>query len=142
LGKRTGQSDQINASGERRKMRIAIIAHDNKKADIVAFVMKRLDFFKQHQIVATGTTGTHLEHAGLSVDKKKSGPQGGDAQIAAEITNGYVDGVIFFIDPLTSHAHEVDVQMLLRLCNVYNIPIATNYATASLLIKAVQINQK
>jgi len=123
-------------------MRIAIIAHDNKKADMVAFVMKRLDFFKQNLIVATGTTGTHLEHAGLAVDKKKSGPHGGDAQIAAEIANGYVDGVIFFIDPLTSHAHEVDVQMLLRLCNVYNIPIATNYATASLLIKAVQINQK
>lgn len=119
-------------------MRIAVIAHDNKKADLVAFIMKRLDFFKQHDLVATGTTGTHIEHAGLDVIKKFSGPHGGDAQIASEIVEGKVDGVLFFIDPLTSHAHEVDVQMLLRLCNVYNIPIATNYATASLLIKAVQ----
>jgi methylglyoxal synthase len=123
-------------------MRIAVIAHDNKKADMVAFIMKRLNFFSKVDIVATGTTGQHIEHAGLDVDLKNSGPKGGDAQIAAEIANGYVDGVIFFIDPLTSHAHEVDVQMLLRLCNVYNIPIATNYATASLLIKAVQINRK
>ena len=119
-------------------MRIALIAHDNKKADIVAFLMKRLDFFKSHEIVATGTTGTHIEHAGLKVDKKKSGPHGGDAQIASEIVDQKIDGVIFFIDPLTPHAHEVDVQMLLRICNVYNIPIATNYSTASLLIKAIQ----
>jgi methylglyoxal synthase len=118
-------------------MRIAVIAHDNKKADMVAFIMKRLDFFKQHEVVATGTTGTHIEHAGLEVDRMKSGPQGGDAQIAAELVNGKIDGVIFFIDPLTAHPHEVDVQMLLRLCNVYNIPIATNYSTASLLIQAV-----
>jgi methylglyoxal synthase len=119
-------------------MRIAVIAHDNKKADMVAFIMKRLEFFKQCELVATGTTGTHIEHAGLDVMKKFSGPEGGDAQIAAEIVQGKVDGVIFFIDPLSSHPHEVDVQMLLRLCNVWNIPIATNYATASLLIKAVQ----
>ena len=119
-------------------MRIAVIAHDNKKVDMVAFIMKRLDFFKKHDLVATGTTGSHIEHAGLDVELKKSGPLGGDAQIASEIVSGKIDGVIFFIDPLTSHAHEVDVQMLLRLCNVYNVPIATNYATASLLIKAVE----
>jgi methylglyoxal synthase len=123
-------------------MRIAVIAHDNKKADMVAFIMKRLEFFKKHELVATGTTGSHIEQAGLKVQLKKSGPLGGDAQIAAEIVNGNVHGVIFFIDPLTSHAHEVDVQMLLRLCNVYNIPIATNYATASLLVKAVQSSPK
>jgi methylglyoxal synthase len=119
-------------------MRIAVIAHDNKKADLVAFVMKRLDFFSKSEIIATGTTGTHIEHAGLDVDLKKSGPQGGDAQIAAELVSGKIDMVIFFIYPLTSHAHEVDVQMLLRLCNVYNIPIATNYSTADLLIKAIK----
>ena len=119
-------------------MRIAIIAHDNKKADMVAFIMKRLDFFKQVKLVATGTTGAHIEHAGLEVQRKFSGPQGGDAQIASEIVEGKIDGVIFFIDPLSSHPHEVDVQMLLRLCNVHNIPIATNYATASLLVKATQ----
>jgi len=123
-------------------MRIAVIAHDNKKADMVAFIMKRLDFFSKVQIVATGTTGQHIEHAGLDVDLKKSGPKGGDAQIASEIVENKIQGVLFFIDPLTSHAHEVDVQMLLRLCNVYNIPIATNYATAKLLVKSIKNNRE
>lgn len=118
-------------------MRIAVIAHDNKKADLVAFILKRLDFFKEHEIVATGTTGKHIEHAGIEVNKKLSGPKGGDAQIAADLVDGKIDGVIFFIDPLTSHPHEVDVQMLLRLCNVWNIPIATNYSTAKLLVEAI-----
>ena len=123
-------------------MRIAVIAHDNKKADMVAFIMKRLDFFSGVEIVSTGTTGQHIEHAGLDVDRKKSGPKGGDAQIASELVDGKIDGVLFFTDPLTSHAHEVDVQMLLRLCNVYNIPIATNYATAKLLVDSIKINIK
>jgi len=114
---------------------IAVIAHDGKKADMVAFIMKRLDFFKNNQIIATGTTGTHIEHAGIQVIKKKSGPLGGDAQIASMIAEGEIDGVVFFIDPLAVHPHIVDVNMLLRVCNVYNIPLATNYATASLLIE-------
>ena len=103
--------------------------------------MKRLNFFSKVDIVATGTTGQHIEHAGLDVDLKNSGPKGGDAQIASELVDGKIDGVLFFIDPLTSHAHEVDVQMLLRLCNVYNIPIATNYATAKLLVEAIEKNE-
>lgn len=119
-------------------MRIAVIAHDNKKADLVAFMMKRLDFFRSVDLVATGTTGEHIRHAGLKVEKMMSGPKGGDAQIAAEIVNKKIDGVIFFVDPLSAHPHEVDVLMLMRICNVYNVPIATNYATASLLIKAVE----
>ena len=122
-------------------MRIAVIAHDNKKADMVAFIMKRLNFFSKVDIVATGTTGQHIEHAGLDVDLKNSGPKGGDAQIASELVDGKIDGVLFFIDPLTSHALEVEVQMLLRLCNVYNIPIATNYATAKLLVEAIEKNE-
>jgi methylglyoxal synthase len=116
-------------------LKIAVIAHDGKKADMVAFIMKRLDFFKNNQIIATGTTGTHIEHAGIEVTKKKSGPLGGDAQIASMIAEGEIDGVVFFIDPLAVHPHIVDVNMLLRVCNVYNIPLATNYATASLLIE-------
>lgn len=115
-------------------MTIALIAHDNKKADLVAFILKRLDFFRGVDLLATGTTGKHVQHAGLTVTLMKSGPHGGDAQIAAKLVDGKIDAVIFFIDPLTSHAHEVDVQMLLRLCNVYDIPIATNYATAKLVI--------
>lgn len=123
-------------------MNIAVIAHDGKKADIVAFIMKRLDFFGTVNIIATGTTGTHIEHAGLKVDKKKLGPLGGDAQIASLIAEGGIDGVIFFIDPLEVHAHQVDVNMLLRICNVYNVPLATNYSTASLIISSLKRKSK
>ena len=115
-------------------MKIAVIAHDGKKADMVAFIMKRLDFFKENDLIATGTTGKHIKHAGLEVTCLKSGPKGGDAQIAAMITEGLIDGVVFFIDPMDVHPHQVDVSMLLRICNVYNIPLATNYMTASLMI--------
>lgn len=117
-------------------MNIAIIAHDNKKADMVAFVMKRMDFFKQENvsIYATGTTGKHIENAGLDVNCLLSGPMGGDAQIAAKLVEGQIDMVLFFIDPLFSHPHEVDVQMLMRLCNVHDIPLATNYSTAKCLV--------
>jgi methylglyoxal synthase len=120
-------------------MNIAIIAHDNKKADMVAFVMKRLDYFKSKDVklYATGTTGTHIKHAGnLEVECLKSGPLGGDAQIAALIVEGKIDMVLFFIDPMFSHPHAVDIHMLMRLCNVYDIPLATNYATATRLIKS------
>lgn len=119
-------------------MTIALIAHDGKKADMVAFVMKRLDFFKTVNIIATGTTGTHVENAGLAVTKMKSGPLGGDAQIATLITEGKIDSVIFFIDPLDVHPHQVDVHMLLRICNVYDIPLATNYNTARLIISTMK----
>lgn len=124
-------------------MNIAIIAHDNKKADMVAFVMKNLDFFKSDDITifATGTTGKHIEEAGLDVECLKSGPMGGDAQIASLLVESKIDMVLFFIDPLYSHPHEVDINMLLRLCNVYNIPLASNHSTAKLLIKGIK-NEK
>jgi methylglyoxal synthase len=123
-------------------MKIAIIAHDNKKADMVAFVMKRLDFFHRDdvELVATGTTGQHILHAGLIVERLNSGPLGGDAQIASLLVEGKLDMVLFFIDPLHSHPHEVDIHMLLRLCNVYDIPLATNYSTASKLIQSIETN--
>lgn len=119
-------------------MKIAVIAHDGKKADMVAFVMKRLEFFKKVEIIATGTTGKHIEHAGLEVRCMKSGPLGGDAQIASMIADGEISGVVFFIDPLDVHPHQVDVNMLLRICNVYNIPLATNYMTASYIISGLE----
>jgi methylglyoxal synthase len=119
-------------------MKLAVIAHDGKKADMVAFIMKRLEFFSKVEIMATGTTGKHIEHAGLQVQCLKSGPLGGDAQIASMIADGQVDGVIFFIDPLDVHPHQVDVHMLLRICNVYNIPLATNYKTAVYVINGLQ----
>ena len=119
-------------------MKIAVVAHVGKKADMVAFIMKRLDFFNSVEIVATGTTGKHIEHAGLNVQRLKSGPLGGDAQIASLIANGEVNGVIFFIDPLEVHPHQVDVNMLLRICNVYNVPLATNYKTAVYVIRGLE----
>ncbi len=122
----------------KKKTQIAVIAHDGKKADMVAFIMKRLDFFRNVDVIATGTTGKHIEHAGLDVNCLKSGPLGGDAQIASLISDGKIDAVVFFIDPLGLHPHQVDVNMLLRICNVYNIPLATNYSTASLLISGIK----
>jgi len=122
----------------KKNTRIAVIAHDGKKADMVAFIMKRLDFFREVDVVATGTTGKHIEHAGLDVNCLKSGPLGGDAQIASLISDGEIDAVVFFIDPLGLHPHQVDVNMLLRICNVYNIPLATNYSTASLVISGLE----
>ena len=122
------------------KLNFAVIAHDEKKADMVAFIMKRLDFFKNVNIFATGTTGRHIEFAGCQVNKLKSGPLGGDAQISAIIVENKIVCVIFFIDPLSSHPHEVDVQMLLRICNVTDTPIATNYSTASKLVRYFEVN--
>jgi methylglyoxal synthase len=117
-------------------MNVAVIAHDNKKPNMVSFVMKNMDFFKRSDVViyATGTTGKHIEDAGLDVECLLSGPMGGDAQIAARLVEGNIDAVLFFIDPLFSHPHEVDVQMLTRLCNVHDIPLATNYATAKCIV--------
>lgn len=113
-------------------MTIAIIAHDGKKADMVGFIKDHVDLFKEKniQLIATGTTGSHLERAGLEVERMQSGPVGGDAQIASRMVEGLVDMVIFFRDPLGKHAHEVDVSMLMRLADVHNIPLATNPAAA------------
>ena len=119
-------------------MKIALIAHDNKKADMVAFVSKRLPFFNREDItiVTTGTTGKHCKHAGIkNLETVQSGPLGGDAQIAAMAVEGKIDLVIFFRDPLDKHPHDVDISMLMRLCDVHNIPLATNYKTASYLVK-------
>lgn len=118
-------------------MKIAVIAHDGKKADMVSFVMKRLDFFKSNdvELVGTGTTGTMIQHAGLKVELVASGPMGGDAEIGAMVTKGEVDCVLFFRDPLDKHPHDVDISMLMRLCDVHDIPLATNYKSAHIMIK-------
>jgi len=119
-------------------MKFALIAHDNKKADMVAFVSKRLPFFnsKGIQIVTTGTTGKKVKHAGIKdVETVNSGPLGGDAEIAAMVVRGEINAVLFMRDPLDKHPHDVDISMLMRLCDVHDIPLATNYKTASILIK-------
>lgn len=123
-------------------MKIAIIAHDGKKAEMVSFLLQNKALLENVELVATGTTGKHVENAGLKVKKLLSGPMGGDAQIAAMAATKEVDIIIFFRDPLDKHPHEPDVQMLMRICDVHNIPIATNPATAELMLtaKAIQTN--
>lgn len=119
-------------------MKFALIAHDNKKADMVAFVSNRLSFFNKKgiDIVTTGTTGEKVMHAGIKkVQKVASGPIGGDAEIAAMVVRGEITAVIFMRDPLDKHPHDVDISMLMRLCDVHGVPLATNYKTASILIK-------
>lgn len=120
-------------------MEIAIIAHDGKKAEMVQFLNehKTLLSDKNIQLFSTGTTGTKAEKAGFEVTKLLSGPYGGDAQIAARVAEGKTNMVLFFRDPLEKHPHEPDIFMLMRLCDVYNVPLATNPATAELLIKAI-----
>lgn len=121
-------------------MTIAIIAHDGKKAEMVAFIKDHINILKKNEIklVATGTTGSHLSKSGLTVKKMQSGPKGGDAQIASRLVEGKVNMVIFFRDPLGKHPHEVDVNMLMRLCDVHNIPLATNPAAAELFFEALE----
>ena len=88
-------------------------------------------------LVATGTTGKYIEQTGLRVTKKLSGPKGGDAQIAALAAEGKIAAIIFFRDPLGQHPHEPDIQMLMRVCDVHNVPLATNPATGKLLLKGL-----
>lgn len=120
-------------------MEIAIIAHDGKKADMVQFLNKNKDILHQENIklIATGTTGGKAEVAGFKVKKMLSGPLGGDAQIAARVAEGKTKMVLFFKDPMSNHPHEVDINMLIRVCDVHNVPLATNEATAQLLLEAI-----
>jgi methylglyoxal synthase len=122
-------------------MKIAIIAHDGKKPEMVAFLLKHKDNLMHVELVATGTTGKHVENAGLHVNKLLSGPIGGDAQIAAMAAEKLLDMVIFFRDPLDKHPHEPDVQMLMRICDVHNIPLATNPAAAELMLRSFLIKR-
>lgn len=116
-------------------MKIALIAHDGKKAEMVHFLSGFKEILQGVSLVATGTTGNHIVKAGFEVQKLLSGPIGGDAQIAAMAAQKELDLVIFFRDPLGKHPHEPDVQMLMRICDVHNIPLATNLATAELIFK-------
>ena len=116
-------------------MVIAIIAHDGKKAEMVQFLNEQRSVLQNNdiQLISTGTTGSKVEKAGFTVTKLLSGPLGGDAQIASRVAEGKCDMVIFFRDPLEKHPHEPDIFMLMRMCDVYDVPLATNPATAELL---------
>ena len=115
-----------------------MIAHDGKKAELVSFVLQQKELFVDAELYTTATTGKHMHQAGLSVNSVLSGPMGGDAQIAAMVATDQLDVVIFFRDPLGKHAHEPDVQMLMRICDVHNIPLATNFAAAMLILKGIK----
>ncbi|MEH6724946.1 MAG: methylglyoxal synthase [Hyphomicrobiales bacterium] len=118
------------------RARLAMIAHDEKKADLVEFAIRHRQALQNFDIVATGTTGSRLKTAcpDLSVTAMRSGPLGGDQQIGAMIAEGTINGLIFFIDPLTPMPHDVDVKALMRLAVVYDVAMALNEATAELLI--------
>ncbi|GAA6323980.1 methylglyoxal synthase [Fusobacterium ulcerans] len=119
--------------------RIALIAHDNMKDEIVTFVKENLDFFKDFELVATGTTGKRIAEAtGLTIHRYQSGPIGGDQQIGADIALNKIKAVFFLRDPLTAQPHEPDISALIRLADVHKIPIATNLSTAHLLVIALK----
>lgn len=117
---------------------IALIAHDNKKQEIVEWSVENKDLLSRYALCGTGTTAKRISQAtGLNVKGYLSGPLGGDQQIGAKVAEGQVDFIVFLCDPLTAQPHDPDVKALLRIANVYNVPIATNVATADLVIKSL-----
>ena len=119
-------------------MKIALISHDKKNDDIIKLAIKYKDVLKEHKLFATGTTGSLImAETGLDIIRMKSGPLGGDQQIGSMIADGELDLVIFLRDPLTSQPHEPDVSALMRLCDVRNIPLATNKTSAAIMLKAL-----
>lgn len=120
-------------------MKIALIAHDKKKDDIVQFSVAYESILKNHELYATGTTGLRIMDATeLNITRFRSGPLGGDQQIGAMIAVNDMDLVLFFRDPLTAQPHEPDISALMRLCDVYQVPLATNMGTAEVLLKGLQ----
>jgi len=118
---------------------LALIAHDRKKDDLVAFAQGHRATLSRCHLLATGTTGECVRQGtGLPIERMLSGPLGGDAQIAARVAEGRVEAVIFLVDPLYAHPHEPDIRTLLRVCDVKDIPLATNLATAELLLKGLR----
>ncbi len=117
------------------KKALALIAHDKKKADLIAFAKDHRDLLSRFRLIATGTTGKMLEQkAGLEVERVQSGPLGGDLQIGAAVAEDRIVAVIFFRDPLTAQPHEPDVSALMRICDVHDVPLATNLAAAEAVV--------
>ena len=114
---------------------LGLIAHDAKKRDLLDLANKHLPTLRSLRLVATGTTGRLLvDQTGLQVEMMASGPEGGDLQVGARIVDGRLDGLIFLRDPLTAHPHEPDIQALLKACDVHGVPVATNLASAEILL--------
>lgn len=119
-------------------MKIALIAHDKKKPDMVQFAVAYESILKDHELYSTGTTGTRvMEATSLQIERFQSGPLGGDQQIGALVAKNEMDLVLFFRDPLAAQPHEPDITALIRLCDVYSIPLATNMATGEILVKGL-----
>ncbi len=119
-------------------MKIALIAHDKKKNEIIELAKKYKDVLSRHELYATGTTGTLIMgETGLSIHRMKSGPLGGDQQIGAMLADGNIDFIVFLRDPLTAQPHEPNVSALLRLCDVQRIPLATNTCSATVMLDAL-----
>ena len=116
-------------------MKVALIAHDNMKDSLISFVKENENKFARFELCGTGTTSSRImENTSLEIHKFHSGPLGGDQEIGALIPSQKVQGIIFFRDPLTAQAHEPDVNALLRLCDVYNVPLATNFGSAEAIL--------
>lgn len=117
---------------------LALIAHDGKKDDLLRFAKEHLQLLGRLDLVATATTGSLLaSQLDLQIRRVASGPQGGDLEIGAMIVHGDVDAVVFFRDPLTAHPHEPDIQAVMKVCDVHDVPIATNRASAEILLDRV-----
>ena len=124
-------------------MKIALIAHDHKKDDIVRLAQEFSEFLRQCQLMATGTTGGRLcQEVPLDVECLLSGPMGGDLQIGARLAIGEVDAVVFLRDPMTPQPHEPDINALVRACDVHNVPCATNLAGARLMLTGLAARSK
>ena len=120
-------------------MKIALIAHDKKKSEIIELAKKYKGVLSKYDLYATGTTGTLIMgETGLKIERMKSGPLGGDQQIGAMLANGEIDLIIFLRDPLTAQPHEPDVSALLRLCDVQKIPLATNTSSATIILESLK----
>ena len=130
-------------SEDNRPPVLALVAHDEKKDALMAFCVEHREVLEDWELIATGTTSKRISEAtGLPVQAYLSGPEGGDAQIAARVALGEVGAVIFLLDPLSAHPHDPDIQTLQRVCNVHNVPIATNLAAAELIIQPKTINER
>jgi methylglyoxal synthase len=125
------------------KPRIALIAHDKKKDDMITLAAEYLEFLRGCVLSATGTTGGRLANElGLTVERKHSGPFGGDLQIGAQLVDGAIDAVIFLRDPMTPQPHEPDINALVRVCDVHNVACATNLSTAHLVLSQLMLKAR
>jgi methylglyoxal synthase len=123
--------------------RVALIAHDHKKDDIVRLAGEYVDTLRRCELLATGTTGGRIAAAhGLDVERMLSGPHGGDLQIGAQLAEGNVDVVIFLRDPMTPQPHEPDINALVRACDVHDVPCATNISTARMILDVLTLRMK